>query len=190
MLRRERERAALLAALDGCDRLVLLGDVLELRHGPVRDALSAAAPVLRELGAAVGAEVVVIVPGNHDHALLRGWLERARGSDAARLSSRRSTGIAREPLGPSSRRLGPARVRVAYPGAWLREDVYAIHGHYGDRHNTVPIVERLGAGVTVRLAGEPAGGPSPGRGLRGGSGADVRVDRHGGAERRPAGRGR
>jgi len=48
---------------------------------------------------------------------------------------------------------------VAYPGVWLRDDVYAIHGHYGDRHNTVPIVERLGAGLTVRLAGEPAGGP-------------------------------
>jgi hypothetical protein len=43
---------------------------------------------------------------------------------------------------------------------WLREDVYAIHGHYGDRHNTVPIVERLGAGVTLRLTGEPAGGPA------------------------------
>jgi hypothetical protein len=51
-------------------------------------------------------------------------------------------------------------VRVTYPGAWLREDTYAIHGHYGDRHNTVPIIERLGAGLTVRLAGEPAGGPS------------------------------
>ena len=56
--------------------------------------------------------------------------------------------------------LAPARVRVAYPGVWLREDVYATHGHYGDRHNTVPILERLGAGVTVRVAGEPAGGPA------------------------------
>ena len=43
---------------------------------------------------------------------------------------------------------------------WLREDVYAIHGHYGDRHNTVPILERLGAGLTVRVAGEPEGGPA------------------------------
>jgi hypothetical protein len=43
---------------------------------------------------------------------------------------------------------------------WLREDVYAIHGHYGDRHNTVPIIERLGAALTVRLAGEPRGGPA------------------------------
>ena len=37
-----------------CDRLVLLGDVLELRQGPVREALSVAEPVLRELGAALG----------------------------------------------------------------------------------------------------------------------------------------
>jgi hypothetical protein len=56
--------------------------------------------------------------------------------------------------------LAPARVRVTYPGVWLREDVYAIHGHYGDRHNTVPILERLGAGLTVLVAGEPAGGPA------------------------------
>ena len=33
---------------------MLLGDVVELRHGPMRDALSAARPVLEELGAALG----------------------------------------------------------------------------------------------------------------------------------------
>ncbi len=156
VLRRERERAALLAALDGCDRLVLLGDVLELRHGPVRDALSEAAPVLRELGSAVGE--VVVVPGNHDHALLRGWLERRDPTPLGLESA--VTWDPREPLGALVDALGPARVRVTYPGAWLRKDTYAIHGHYGDRHNTVPIVERLGAGLTVRLAGEPTGGPS------------------------------
>ena len=66
----------------------------------------------------------------------------------------------REPLGALVAALSPARVRVAYPGVWLRDDVYATHGHYGDRHNTVPILERLGAGVTVRVAGEPPGGPA------------------------------
>ena len=65
----------------------------------------------------------------------------------------------REPLGAVVRALAPARVRVAYPGVWLRDDVYAIHGHYADRHNTVPIVERLGAGLTVRVTGEAPGGP-------------------------------
>jgi len=136
--------------------LVLLGDTLELRHGPLRGALSEAVPVLRELGSAVGE--VVVVPGNHDHALLRGWLERR---DPAPLGLESAvTWDPREPLGAVVEALAPARVRVAYPGAWLREDTYAIHGHYGDRHNTVPIIERLGAGLTIRLAGEPAGGPS------------------------------
>jgi predicted phosphodiesterase len=156
VLRREPERAALLEALSGFDRLVLLGDLVELRHGPLRDALRDAAPVLRELGSAVGE--VVVVPGNHDHGLLRGWLER-RDPSPLGLES----GVdpdPREALGGVVAALAPARVRVAYPGVWLREDVYAIHGHYADRHNTVPIIERLGAGLTVRLAGEPAGGPA------------------------------
>ena len=155
MLRRERERGALIGALRDVDRLVLLGDVLELRHGPLRDALAAAKPVLRELGSAVGE--VVVAAGNHDHGLLRGWFERR---DSAPLGLESAVGWdPREGLGVLAECLAPARVRVAYPGVWLRDDVYAIHGHYGDRHNTVPIVERLGAGLTVRLAGEPAGGP-------------------------------
>jgi hypothetical protein len=135
---------------------VLLGDTLELRHGPVRDALNEAAPVLNELGSAIGE--VVVVPGNHDHGLLRGWLERRDPTPLGLESA--VTGDPREPLGAVVDALGPAHVRVAYPGVWLREDTYAIHGHYGDRHNTVPIIERLGAGLTVRLAGEPAGGPA------------------------------
>ena len=72
----------------------------------------------------------------------------------------RSTGISASRSARSSQSLAPARVRVAYPGVWLRDDVYATHGHYGDRHNTVPILERLGAGLTVRVAGEPDGGPA------------------------------
>ena len=159
MLRREAERAALVGALAGVDRLVLLGDVLELRHGPLRDAVAAAVPVLRSLGAALGpAAEVVVVPGNHDHGLLRGWLERREASVALGLESPVEPDP-REALGAVVDALAPARVRVAYPGVWLREDVYAIHGHYLDRHHTVPIVERLGAGLTVRVAGEPSGGP-------------------------------
>jgi hypothetical protein len=157
VLRREREREALVGALAGFDRLVLLGDVLELRHGPVRDALAAAEPVLRELGSAV-AEVVVLA-GNHDHGLLRGWFERRDPAVALGLESAVDADP-REPLGAVVAALAPARVRASYPGVWLREDVYAIHGHYADRHNTVPIIERLGAGLTVRATGEPEGGPA------------------------------
>ncbi len=64
-----------------------------------------------------------------------------------------------EPLARIAAQLAPARVRVVYPGVWLREDVYAIHGHYADRHTTVPMFERLGAGAMARLIREPAIGP-------------------------------
>jgi hypothetical protein len=160
VLRRERVRAALCDALPGFDRLVLLGDVLELRHGPVRAALADAEPILSELSAALGSErEVIVVVGNHDHGLLRGWFERRDPEVPLGLESAVSADP-REPLGAVAAALEPARVRVAYPGVWLRDDVYATHGHYGDRHNTVPIVERVGAGLTVRATGEPAGGPA------------------------------
>ncbi len=163
VLRRDRERAALAQALPAFDRLVLLGDVIELRHGPVGEPLAVAAPVLAEMAAALGADrEVVVVPGNHDHGLLRGWLER-RGTtpDPSPLGLESAVQWERdEALGALVGCLEPARVRVVYPGAWLREDVYAIHGHYGDRHTTVPILERLGAGAMARLVAEPGGGPA------------------------------
>jgi hypothetical protein len=152
----------LLNALDGIDRLVLLGDVLEMRHGPLRGALSGSEPVLRELGKAMGGDrEVLIVPGNHDHMLLRGWFERRACSSAPAplgLSSEVDWSGA-EPLAAVVGTLAPARVRVLYPGAWLREDVYATHGHYSDRHNTAPIMERLGAGLMARFVPERDGGP-------------------------------
>ena len=158
VLRRQTERAALVARLGEFDRLVLLGDTVELRHGPARDALATAAPVLSQMAAALGpGGEVLVVPGNHDHALLRGWLERRDPTPLGLESA--VDWDRREPLGALVQSLAPAQIRVAYPGAWLREDVYATHGHYGDRHNTVPILERLGAGLTVRVAGEPPGGP-------------------------------
>jgi len=145
------------AALAGVDRLVLLGDVLELRHGPLRETLSAATPVLGELSAAVGE--VIVVAGNHDHGLLRGWLERRDPALPLGLDSV-VVPDPHEALGMLVDSLAPAEVRVSYPGVWLRDDVYATHGHYADRHHTVPIVERVGAALNVRLAGEPAGGPA------------------------------
>ena len=50
VLRRPAAQQALLGALDGVDRLVVLGDLLELRHGPMHDALEAARPVLKAVG--------------------------------------------------------------------------------------------------------------------------------------------
>ncbi len=162
MLRQPAERAALLRHLDGVDQLVLLGDVLELRHGPLRDALRAAAPVLEQVGEALPpAAEVVMVAGNHDHHLLSAWLERrSRDGDPAALGLESAVNWETdEPLGQIARRLGAKRVRAAYPGVWLRGDVYATHGHYGDRHTTIPQLERLGAAAMVRLTGERGADP-------------------------------
>jgi len=65
-----------------------------------------------------------------------------------------------EPLAALAASLGGANVRAAYPGVWLREDVYAIHGHYGDVHTTVPILERLGAGLMMRVGPGNDGSPA------------------------------
>src|ERR1700736_3499462 len=80
LLRRPELRAALLAAVADVDRLVLLGDVLELRHGPLREAMNAARPFFEDLGAALGPRELIITAGNHDHALVEPWLAR-RGEE-------------------------------------------------------------------------------------------------------------
>ena len=41
-------------------------------------------------------------------------------------------------------------MQLAYPGIWLRDDVYAFHGHYSDVHATVPTFERIAAGAMAR----------------------------------------
>ncbi len=157
VLRRPDALAVLAERCRGVERLVLLGDVLELRHGPARHALAAAEPVLRALGSAIGdGAQVVLVPGNHDHALAAGWLDwRARNEPAdplgleERVAARSASWIAKRMAGW----LAPADVTVAYPGVWLREDVYATHGHYLDVHGTIPSFERLAAGAMGRVVG-------------------------------------
>ena len=166
MLRREAPRRALQSALEGVDRLVLLGDMIELRQGPVREAVAAAAPVLGEIGASLGpAREVVLVPGNHDHHLAEAWIAR-RARDAEPPPLQLESALDLEPgetLAAVAEALSPAAVRAAYPGVWLREDVYAMHGHYADRHTTVPMFERLGAGVTARVVRDSLGRPGRGR---------------------------
>jgi hypothetical protein len=124
----------------------------------VRDALAAAQEPLHAIAAALGPErEVVLVPGNHDHHLLTGWLER-RGATAPPPALRLETEVdwqPGDPLAQVAAALGPARVRAAYPGLWLRPDVYAIHGHYLDLHLSIPTFERLGAGVMGRIVGLP-----------------------------------
>ena len=165
LLRRADVREPLLAALDGVRRVVLLGDALELRQGPLRDALAAARPLLEGIGAALGGDgEVVLVPGNHDHALVAPWLERRRREQVPPPLGL-SQEAAVEPGDAAATIAGwvaPARFRLAYPGVWLRDDVYALHGHYLDRHTTVPTFERLSAGVMGRIVGPlPVGGAGP-----------------------------
>jgi hypothetical protein len=158
VLRRPVAQNALVGALEGVDRLVILGDVLELRHGPMYDALEAARPVLTAIGEALGPDgEVVLVPGNHDFRLIAPWLDwRSRnGHEPLGLQERAGpkASIGTRAIG---RMVQPASLDVVYPGIWLDDGVYATHGHYVDRHNTVPSFERLGSGVLGRLLRAPA----------------------------------
>jgi UDP-2,3-diacylglucosamine pyrophosphatase LpxH len=152
VLERPAALEALVAALDGIDRLVLLGDTIELRQRPARDALAAAEPVLRALGAAMAEKEIVLVPGNHDHGIARRWLDEA---PPLSLEERLAPATGSPLAAAMADRLAPARTELAYPGVWLRDDVYASHGHYLDVHGTVPSFERIGAGLMTRLAGAP-----------------------------------
>src|SRR3984893_14985884 len=78
LLRRPELRAPLLEAVADVDRVVLLGDVLELRHGPLREAMNAVRPFFEDLGGALAGGELIITAGNHDHALVEPWLA-ARG---------------------------------------------------------------------------------------------------------------
>jgi predicted phosphodiesterase len=159
VLRRPEPRAALLDALQDVDRLVLLGDVLELRHGPPRDAMAAARPFFEDLGRVLAGREVVVCAGNHDHALIAPWLA-ARGLEApAPLGLERrldAEEVGSPMLAQMAEWASPARVTVAYPGLWVRPDVYATHGHYLDCHLTVPTLERLSVAAMSRVLGRPA----------------------------------
>ncbi len=160
ILRREDARETLLEAIGGVERLVLLGDVIELRDRPLAEAFELAVPVLRELADAAAGEVV-LVPGNHDHRLVSGWLEQRAlaGRRPLRLADR-----ARLDTWPASALRDALRdvpLRLSYPGVWVRDGVYATHGHYLDRHLTIPTFERLGLGLVERTLGLAPALPDP-----------------------------
>jgi UDP-2,3-diacylglucosamine pyrophosphatase LpxH len=139
----------LLDALDGVDRLVLLGDTIELLEGRVRDAMAIAEPVLRALGRRIGrGREIVVVAGNHDGALVRPWVRAAGASVQA------ETDVPPDAT-PELRQvvswLAPARARVAYPGVWLSDSVWATHGHYLDRHLLPESAYGIARGLLGRL---------------------------------------
>ena len=156
-------RDRLLAEVEGAERVVLLGDIVELRDRPIGDALDAAAPFFDALGEAAGGAEVVYVPGNHDHQIFSSWRESQRlraGGKPMGLEQ-----VAKASSGPIhvlAKRLPDCEVVLAYPGIWLAEGVYATHGHYLDVHLTVPTFERLGVGAVERvIGGLPANDRTP-----------------------------
>lgn len=159
---------ALLGALDGVERVVLAGDLLELRHAPPRTILDRARPFLGRLGATLGpGREVLLLAGNHDHRVVRPWL------DAARLRGEPlplAAGIAAEDASPLAAAVADAlaggrggtgpRLRLAYPASWLvpppatgTGGVLVTHGHYVDALWRMPTFERLSAGLAARSHG-------------------------------------
>lgn len=156
---------ALLRAIDDADRLVLLGDVVELVETHPDQAMDAAEPILRAIGSRLGTERgVLVVPGNHDAALVRDWVHAQDALAADAVVPREATPL----LARLCASLEPALVRVHYPGVWLAEGVWATHGHYLDRHLLPRAAYGLARGLLGRLPEdgalpldyERAGGPS------------------------------
>jgi predicted phosphodiesterase len=155
LLARRALREPLLEAVAGVDRLVLLGDAVELREAPAREMARIAGPVFADLGRALGPDgELLMLAGNHDHGIVAGWIDGRLETEAAGflgLEQRIAPGEAGRLATTLAEHARPARVSLAYPGVWLREDVFALHGHYLDLHTTVPTFERLAAGAMARL---------------------------------------
>ncbi len=148
LLRDERVLGALLDGLRGVDELVLLGDVLELRERPLAEVLAAARPVLDAIDQAMAGRRVTLLAGNHDHQTVAPLLDGLRA--AGRPLEAETIGAPAAWIADEFRR---AELRAAYPGVWVRDDVYATHGHYLDVHNTVPTFERIAIGASQRFTG-------------------------------------
>jgi UDP-2,3-diacylglucosamine pyrophosphatase LpxH len=128
VLTRPRPLAKLIEALDQHDRLVLLGDTVEMQEANPKQAFAVAEPVIRAIAEVLGEDKqVVIVAGNHDHTLVSKW---AFGIGRE---------LERENLVPADASTWLARlvswfdatqVEVHYPGLWLGDGIWATHGHY------------------------------------------------------------
>jgi predicted phosphodiesterase len=153
LLRRPELRQRLWAEIEGVDEVVLLGDAVELRDRPLPEALELARPFFDELGSVIATGRVVVVPGNHDHHLLDDWLERRQLEGEGPLGLEQRVREQSGPLAQLVAGMGRTSIELAYPGLWLRPGVYATHGHYLDRHLTVPTFERLAVAAVERVLG-------------------------------------
>ena len=109
----------MLEALADVDRLVILGDGLELREAAHRDAIDVAGAFFAAVGAALGPDKpLLVLGGNHDHGLVAGWIDARLQTEPAgflgleqRFGRRRRA--ARRSAWPTPR--PPAWVEFAYP---------------------------------------------------------------------------
>jgi hypothetical protein len=166
LLRRPELRAPLLEAVRRVQRLVILGDGLELREASHLEAAEAAAPAFADLGRALGPDgEIVVTGGNHDHGLVAGWIDGRLQTEPPgflELEHRIEPADAGALAAMLAEHARPARLQLAYPGVWLRDDVYALHGHWADVHSTVPTFERLAAGAMGRwIVTMPPDGATP-----------------------------
>jgi len=155
VLRDAGVRRVLFEEIAGADRLVLLGDVIELRNLPLGPSLERSRPFFEELGEALGEIEVTLVPGNHDARLAEPLLDALSIDGEPALGLQHHYTPAPGPLAMIDQWLGPARLRPAYPGVWLRDDVYATHGHYIDLHLSLPRAECVAAATIMRFLGKP-----------------------------------
>jgi len=160
VLRDAEIRRLLLDEIGAADRLVLLGDVLELRELPLATVLAQAQPFFAELGEAMAGGQVLLVPGNHDHRLAEPLLEH-RALTGRSLGLEHRAAATGEPAERIAAWLGKAAFEIAYPGVWLRDDVYATHGHYMDCHMSLPRAECVAAAATMRALRPLPAQPAP-----------------------------
>lgn len=153
VLREPGVRRALLEEVATADRLVLLGDTVELRDLPLGVALAGARPFFEELGEALAGREVVLLAGNHDHRFAEPLLDQLSLSGPAALGLEHRYDPSPGPSAELARWLGAATLSLAYPGIWLREDVYATHGHYMDPHLSLPRAECLASAIRMRATG-------------------------------------
>lgn len=153
VLRRPKIRERLFDALRDADRIVLLGDVVELREQALPHVLDVALPFFRELTEALPDTPVIVLSGNHDHRVVAEWVEEMRLDG-------RPIGLEQR-ISPDKSRIAKAiadamphnEVELAYPGIWLREGTYAHHGHYIDAHMSIPRLETIAVSAVARATG-------------------------------------
>jgi predicted phosphodiesterase len=144
----------LVEAISDAERVIVLGDLLELRERPLRAVLERVRPTIERIGRATAGRRLTLVAGNHDHGLAGPWLARAH-LDGVDLGVEQEWPVRPEDglAGRLAQWMPDTQLTLAYPGLRPRPDVYATHGHYLDAHLTMPRVECVAAAVMARMTG-------------------------------------